>query len=953
MSNALLRLTSIFISPLLLIATQAFSLGIDVNQKNPTDTREFRTITLSNQLEALLISDPSFNKSAAAIDIAVGSYEDPSTSLGMAHYLEHVLFLGTKTYPEPDEFAAYLEANQGDWNAYTASESTNYHFDINHSAFEGALKRFSLFFSEPTFNPEYFPKERQAVHSEFKKNLDSDYSRYYAVFQNLMNKDHPASRFSIGNLDTLGKSGVAEMKSFFEKYYSANVMKLVLLSNLPLDKIESMAKTYFSPIKNFNRKAIDYSTEYLNTKLLPAEIHIEPIKDQKSLEIGFPLPSMYSFWKTKPHEILSHLLGHEGKGSLLSKLKKMGLATGIYTSVPTSSYASTFETTISLTEKGMKDVDSVISVFFQYIKLSKSLGYQKYIFDEEKTMREINLFYKDKSEGIDIASAYAGLMQKMPAMEIEKRPYLIYAYGEKEFSDLIKLIVPERMWITISAKNVTTNQEEPYFKAKYSIGKISKSRIDRYSKVTLDTDLTYPQMNQYIPKQLALLSQGKQSPHKIVDSDLGKFWFQPDDEFKLPKASLAVNILTDRVNASPRQKMLSNLYVVSLQRALEEWKYPITLAGLNFGISRIDRGIRLDFSGYSENIPMLVEKVTENLLKLDIDEAAFREIKEDLKRAIANSYLSDAYQQAIYQLAFLTDRLTIHPRTFYNINAGEKQIDLITPVKFNEVKEYARTIYQEIALEGVGYGNLRGADLAAVIEKIPGILGSKVLEKARRIEAKSIKLAPGENFASTLRSKVNNTAWVTNFQFGERNPELHAALEVGNSFLKANFFRSLRTQQQLGYIVSSWVSEAKKVLGMTFLIQSDQYPPDELAARSKNWMKDALISLKKLPEEDFVAAKAAVAAEYREKDKTISARLSRLYQEALILDGNFKYKESVAKAAEALTKDTLVNTFERAFSNKTSASLSIYLSTGTTPAFAPSERLINDDIEFKSKAEYF
>ena len=63
------------------------------------DERQFKAITLSNKLDVLLISSQEYNKSAAALDVAVGSLEDPYKVQGLAHFLEHMLFLGTKKYP--------------------------------------------------------------------------------------------------------------------------------------------------------------------------------------------------------------------------------------------------------------------------------------------------------------------------------------------------------------------------------------------------------------------------------------------------------------------------------------------------------------------------------------------------------------------------------------------------------------------------------------------------------------------------------------------------------------------------------------------------------------------------------------------------------------------------------------------------------------------------------------
>ena len=69
---------------------------IDLDWKHPNDKRQYKSLTLPNKLEILLISDPSLNKSAAALDVGVGSLEDPKEHLGLAHFLEHMLFLGTE-----------------------------------------------------------------------------------------------------------------------------------------------------------------------------------------------------------------------------------------------------------------------------------------------------------------------------------------------------------------------------------------------------------------------------------------------------------------------------------------------------------------------------------------------------------------------------------------------------------------------------------------------------------------------------------------------------------------------------------------------------------------------------------------------------------------------------------------------------------------------------------------
>src|ERR1700734_3016991 len=94
------------------------------------DDREYRVLTLENGLQVLLISDPTTDKSAASIDVNVGHYMDPDDMPGLAHFLEHMLFLGTEKYTDERNFTQFLSEHGGTYNAYTADLHTNFFFDI-------------------------------------------------------------------------------------------------------------------------------------------------------------------------------------------------------------------------------------------------------------------------------------------------------------------------------------------------------------------------------------------------------------------------------------------------------------------------------------------------------------------------------------------------------------------------------------------------------------------------------------------------------------------------------------------------------------------------------------------------------------------------------------------------------------------------------------------------------
>jgi insulysin len=70
-------------------------------EKPKIDVRQYRGVRLSNGLRVLLISDPKTDKGAAALDVNVGSLSDPPQLQGLAHFLEHMLFLGTEKVRSP------------------------------------------------------------------------------------------------------------------------------------------------------------------------------------------------------------------------------------------------------------------------------------------------------------------------------------------------------------------------------------------------------------------------------------------------------------------------------------------------------------------------------------------------------------------------------------------------------------------------------------------------------------------------------------------------------------------------------------------------------------------------------------------------------------------------------------------------------------------------------------
>ena len=176
----------------------------------PLDARRYRLVALPNGMRALLVSDPAAETSAAALVVKVGFLSDPWDRPGLAHFCEHMLFLGNAKYPAEGEWRSFLETRGGSSNAYTAAEDTCFYFDVDAGDFDAALDRFAQFFVSPTFSASGVNRELEAIESEDSKNQQSDGFRLLQLDRSARGaatEDHPARKFGTGNRATLLQRG--------------------------------------------------------------------------------------------------------------------------------------------------------------------------------------------------------------------------------------------------------------------------------------------------------------------------------------------------------------------------------------------------------------------------------------------------------------------------------------------------------------------------------------------------------------------------------------------------------------------------------------------------------------------------------------------------------------------------------------------------------------------------
>jgi insulysin len=312
----------------------------------------------------VLIHDPLTDKASAAVDVNVGSFSDTDGMPGLAHAVEHLLFMGTEKYPVENAYDKFITACGGITNAFTTSTSTLYYFELSYpsstlsesknatpdnstvdwsaskekddSPLQGALDRFGQFFIAPRFSEDSVDRELKAVDSEYKKNLQSDLWRLNQLDKALANPKHAYRRFSSGNWETLHDNPLAhgvqirdEFMKFYHTNYSANLMKLVILGRESLDTLEKWTKDVFAtvPNKSLGRKRWDMPI-YSENELLTVTF-AKTVLELRSLEIQFAYRDEQVFYESKPSTYLSHLIGHGGPGSIQAYIRAKGWANSL------------------------------------------------------------------------------------------------------------------------------------------------------------------------------------------------------------------------------------------------------------------------------------------------------------------------------------------------------------------------------------------------------------------------------------------------------------------------------------------------------------------------------------------------------------------------------------------------------------------------------------------------
>ncbi|TSK53703.1 Nardilysin [Bagarius yarrelli] len=897
--------------------------------KSPSDPKKYRYIELSNGLRALLISDQSQEackcragqlddiresdseeeeddsevddeeddrseqesdnsnevrkktkkgmsekQSAAALCISVGSFSDPEDLPGLAHFLEHMVFMGSEKYPAENGFDAFLKKHGGSDNASTDLERTIFQFDIQ--------RKWAQFFICPLMIEDAIEREVEAVDSEYQLARPSDSHRKEMLFGSLAKPKHPMSKFCWGNAQTLKHDPKEKMintydrlREFWRRYYTAHYMTLAVQSRDTLDTLEEWVREIFVKIPNNGQTRPDFSTlqDPFATPDFNKLYKVVPVKKIHALTISWALPPQGLHYRVKPLHYLSWLVGHEGAGSILSVLRKKCWALALFG---------------GNSETGF---DQNTTIYEEIQKI------------------EANEFrYQEQTDPIDFTVKICENMQLFPKEDFLCGDQLLFEYNPEVISHALALLTPERANLLLLSPEHEGQcpLKEKWFGTQYSVEDISMEWSELWSTdFSLNTALHLPAENKFIATDFMLKTSDcpdAEFPVKIVDNSQGRLWFKKDTKFKIPKGYIRFNLITPLIQESPENLVLFDLFVNILAHNLAEPAYDADVAQLEYKLVPGDHGLVIRLKGFNHKLPLLLNLIVDYLADFTAALDVFSMFVEQLKKTYFNILIKPDRLGKDVRLHILEASRWSVIQKYQVINRNLTVEDLM---------EFVTKFKAEMFVEGLVQGNFTSNESKEFLQYFVKRLQFQPLSSESPVLFRVVDLPPKHHLCKvqSLNKGDANSEVTVYYQSGIKSLREHALMELLVMHMEEPCFDFLRTKETLGYQVYPFCRNTSSILGFSVTVetQATKFSTDFVENKIEEFLVNFGEKMTNLSDEAFQAQVTALIKLKECEDTHLGEEVDRNWFEVVTQQYLFNRLGKEILALKQMAKADLVS----------------------------------------------
>ncbi|WP_166366253.1 pyrroloquinoline quinone biosynthesis protein PqqF [Pseudomonas akapageensis] len=330
--------------------------------------------TLSNGLRVSLRSAAHLKRCAATLQVAAGSHDAAPACPGLAHFLEHLFFLGTERFPAEDGLMRFVQRHGGQLNASTRERTTWYFFEVPVAAFAGGLERLSDMLTRPRLALDDQRREREVLHAEFLAwARDATAQRQFALYQYL-SPVHPLRGFHAGNRYTLAVPSAnfqQALRDFYTGFYQAGQMTLSIAGPQSIAELQRLAQAF--------GRQLTKGTHVAQSVPPPLrEKGPEPYCLQQGRQLHWLLPvESLPGHAREAIEFLGTWLSDAQPGGLLAELRTRGwLETFTFRPLYQFAGQALLHAEFKLSAAGLEAREKVSDMFFDWLRFFRAADWQ-------------------------------------------------------------------------------------------------------------------------------------------------------------------------------------------------------------------------------------------------------------------------------------------------------------------------------------------------------------------------------------------------------------------------------------------------------------------------------------------------------------------------------------------------------------------------------------------------
>ena len=879
--------------------------------KSENDDREYVWFELQNEMKVILITDNESTSCGALLNVNVGSIHE--TDPGMAHFLEHMVFMGSEKYPDESNFMDSVGKNGGMTNAMTADTDTTYFFTIGSNNYLKILDMFAWFFIKPLLKKDGIEREVNAVDSEARKNLLDDNWIFQEIFKKTMNSSHPINHFTCGNKDTLKGDDLRDrVEEFFNKYYSSNIMHLILFINKDINKLNliDIVKNTFGKIQNKQLKLDKKYGDIINAGNI---IKYIPNKDIDSVSICFEVPNITNDLIYSQSHLLDWILSSKSENSLFKIYEELGfIIEGALNELFYYDDRMVYYYKIILTELGNteENINKIIEIFFDYIKCIQTSDKLKSIYDtiNQKNLRDFNISSNDDIQ--ETILKFNTLLTR----NVNPENLLNYESLRPEYKKLEPIIKKTLQNIRIhntsivysSRKLKLINPEiDEIFKTKFIVDKMEPLKIKGIKYDIINK-------NRFITNTVNIIDGTDTYPNKNPEIINKKYIFSYNfnSSFKSPFVNTYVQICFPELLKSADIYTQTLLYLDTIYSGSSNIISDLEDAGFTISMSLDINTLIIYIKSDNNNINDIFDIFSS--IYLSDNNNSF----ETTKQKLYKTYNSFENEKPIYKIGSLTSKLLlVNYYTPYDIVPNLNKTFKECRDTFKKISKNGKTTIFMSGNIQFDYAE-KMADLLYKYLKIDNEFKDEFPSNLKQVKYPFKKKALNKN-----KSEKNNIFSlfyeISKLKKGESNWAIYIGFAVLLNALTHNkYFNSLRTKEQIGYIVSTMIAYIGKnndsICGIKFVVQSPIKKSKYIFKRTQQFIKNELYTyIQGLTIDDFDEYKNGEIASLSEKFNNLDEM--DLYLCSHVFDHTylFDYREQIIDSIRLFDLSKFIELFNK------------------------------------------